>query len=51
MSICIKKILAFGQRIHPKLKQWLWFVGLWCLGFGTVLLITVPIKLLIRALK
>jgi len=27
-------------------KQWLWFAGLWCVGFLTVLAISSVIKLL-----
>ncbi len=43
MNQCINKIL------NPKMKQWLWFVGLWFLGLGSVILMTLPIKLLIKA--
>ncbi len=35
---------------HPKLKQYLWFIGLWFLGLITVSVLTYPIKLLIRYL-
>lgn len=33
---------------HPKLKQWLWFIGLWCAGLATATVLTYPIKLLIK---
>jgi len=49
MNICINKILAVSKQINPKIKQWLWFAGLWFLGLGGALLIALPIKLLVRA--
>jgi len=36
---------------NQKRNQWLWFIGLWCLGLGAALAITIPIKLLIWACK
>lgn len=33
---------------HPKLRQWLWFIGLWCGGFLAMAALAAPIKLLIR---
>ncbi len=48
MSICISKIVAKSQQMDIKLKQWLWFVGLWFMGLGVVILMTLPIKLLIK---
>ena len=36
------------KSIKPKLIQWLWFVALWCLGVGSMLLISLPIKLLLK---
>ncbi len=35
---------------RPKLKQWLWFIALWCGGFLAVTAIAYPIKLLIRTM-
>lgn len=32
----------------PKLKQWLWFAGLWCGGLGAALTLGYAIKLLMR---
>ncbi len=29
---------------HPKIKQWLWFIGLWCGGLSTVLAFSYLIK-------
>ncbi len=37
------------KKQPSKLKQWLWFVGLWCFGVGVLLVITLPIKLLLKA--
>ena len=48
MNICINKIVAKSQKMDIKLKQWLWFVGLWFLGLGGIILMTLPIKLLIK---
>lgn len=36
---------------HPKLRQWLWFVTLWCVGLLTVTALSLPIKLLIRSIS
>lgn len=38
------------HKRHSKGRQWLWFVGLWLLGFLTVLAMTYPIKILIHSL-
>lgn len=43
MNPCIKWL-----KKHPKLKQWLWFVALWCGGLAAVSAIAYPIKLLMR---
>ncbi len=49
MNICINKILTVGRKLNPKLQQWLWFIGLWFMGLVSVVLITIPIKLLVKA--
>jgi hypothetical protein len=49
MSICTNRIYARLKRLYPRTQQWLWFAGLWLLGLGSVLLLTIPIKLLIKA--
>lgn len=36
---------------HPKLKQWAWFVGLWCGGIITVATLTYPLKMLMNNLR
>jgi len=51
MNICINKLLAASKKMDPKLKQWLWFAGLWLFGLVSVVLITLPIKLLIKICK
>lgn len=48
MIACIKKSLATRLAAHPKLQQWLWFIALWFGGLFTVLVLTYPIKLLIK---
>lgn len=35
---------------RPKLKQWLWFIGLWCMGLLAVSAMAYPIKMLIRSM-
>jgi hypothetical protein len=49
MNICINKILTKSKNLNPKLQQWLWFIGLWIAGLASVVAITIPIKLLVRA--
>ncbi len=51
MNISIKDCLKIWLTIHPKFKQWLWFIILWCSGLLTVVLLTYPIKLLINIAK
>jgi hypothetical protein len=29
---------------YPRLRQWLWFVALWCFGFAAVSLLALAIK-------
>lgn len=50
MNIFIKDIQKWLNE-HPKAKQWGWFVILWCAGLGTVLVLTYPIKLLIKSMS
>lgn len=49
MKQCIKKI-TYEINKYPKLKQYLWFVGLWLFGLVTVSILTYPLKLLIKNL-
>lgn len=46
-----KLTLKIGQKLDDKLsalpekqRQWVWFVGLWCFGFFTILTIAKLIK-------
>lgn len=32
-------------------REWLWFAILWCTGLASVLLIAIPVKILVIALK
>jgi len=32
------------SKKSTKTRQWLWFIGLWCLGFMAVALISLAIK-------
>lgn len=50
MNICIKRA-GNWLALHPKIKQWIWFVGLWCAGLLVVSIGTYPIKLLINAMR
>lgn len=34
------------KALTKKQKQWIWFVGLWCAGLGTVYLMSGIIRLL-----
>lgn len=49
MSICTKPAIGNWLKAHPKTREWLWFVGLWCLGLAAVSAMAYPIKLLVRA--
>jgi uncharacterized membrane protein len=49
MNTCIKPTLAWLDK-HPKAKQWLWFVALWCGGLFTVTVLAYPIKWLMKAI-
>ena len=46
MSMGIKELIIW-LNTHPKCKQWLWFVTLWCVGLLGVTLLALPFKLLI----
>lgn len=48
MITCIKKVVSDRLAEHPKLQQWLWFIVLWCGGLATVLVLTYPLRLLIK---
>ena len=50
MKECINKINTWITN-RPKLKQYLWFIGLWLAGLITVSTATYPLKLLMRLLK
>ena len=32
------------EKLGPKQKQWLWFIGLWLAGFGTLGAISLVIR-------
>lgn len=49
MNICIERAKVWFEN-HPKAKQWMWFVALWCGGLGTVLAVSYPIKWLIKSM-
>ncbi|MDB2415043.1 hypothetical protein N9W34_04650 [Rickettsiales bacterium] len=49
MNQCINKADTW-LKSHPKVKQWLWFITLWCGGLLTVFAVSYPIKLLIKSL-
>jgi len=34
--------------MHKKYQQWLWFIGLWLVGTGTLLVISLAIKWILR---
>ncbi len=47
MNICIKRAEIWFNT-HPKVKQWAWFITLWCGGLFTAMAAAYPIKWLIR---
>lgn len=54
MNICTRIIpnrLRQWLEDHPKARQWLWFVGLWLAGLVTVIILTYPLKLLIKTMQ
>jgi len=51
ISFINQERIIFWLNKHPSVKQWLWFVGLWCFGLLSVFLITYPIKFLMRSLS
>jgi|GEM_PF-2607894 hypothetical protein len=52
MNGCIKQLpwLKSWLKSHPKLQQWLWFVGLWLSGLLAITALAYPIKLLIKSM-
>lgn len=44
MGIKQVKCLHFWLMRHPKLSQWLWFMGLWLSGLATVSMLAYLIK-------
>lgn len=46
MSIYIN-IIKNWLNAHPQMKQWVWFIGLWCVGLLTVIIGSYPIKWLL----
>lgn len=47
MNTCIK-LVKDKLKNHPKLKQWLWFIALWCGGLSTVLIFSQLVKFMMR---
>ncbi|MCT4634714.1 MAG: hypothetical protein N4A31_00500 [Rickettsiales bacterium] len=47
MNTCIK-LVNEKLKNHPKLKQWLWFITLWCGGLSTVLVLSQLVKFMMR---
>ena len=47
MNLCTRKIENWLSA-HPKAREWLWFVVLWCGGLLTVLAMAYPIKWIIK---
>jgi hypothetical protein len=50
MNIYINNLKNWLNK-NPKMKQWGWFVLLWCTGLLIVIIGTYPIKWLITFLK
>jgi hypothetical protein len=50
MNICIEKTRRWFVR-HPKTSQWAWFCLLWFGGLTAALVLSMPFKLLIRAMR
>lgn len=48
MNTIIKKNLTGFLQTHPKLRQWGWFVALWCGGLLSAMAIALPIKILVK---
>jgi hypothetical protein len=49
MKQCINRIESIINK-HPKLKKYLWFIGLWLFGLISVSVLTYPLKLLMKNL-
>lgn len=50
MNIFIKRSRAWLDR-HERVKQWLWFVALWCGGLLAAMAAAYPFKLIIKSMK
>ncbi|WP_157010381.1 hypothetical protein [Legionella fallonii] len=48
MNMSIKKKLTRFLQTHPKTRQWLWFIFLWCVGLLSAMAIAFPVKVLIK---
>jgi len=49
MKILIEQLSSYLFR-HPKLKEWGWFITLWCGGLFIVMIVAQAIRLLIKLL-
>ena len=43
----VKKLQQLFNRLSSKQRQWLWFVALWLLGLGSILLLASFVRFLI----
>ena len=50
MNISIKRAENWLNR-YPKAKQWAWFIALWCGGLFTAMVLSYPIKFLIKSIE
>jgi hypothetical protein len=48
MKDIIIKCINHWTENHPKLMQWVWFIGLWFLGLIATAILTSPFKILIK---
>lgn len=44
------KVLDNYLKIHPKAKQWLWFIFLWISGLATIATVAYLLKIIIRSI-
>lgn len=49
MNTCIESMREWLES-RPKIKQWLWFIALWCAGLLFTVIATYPIKLIIKSM-
>lgn len=49
MKIFINKLKLYLKN-HQKLQEWLWFIFLWLVGLVLVVIMTYPIKFIIKFL-